>query len=44
MILVNLLMVILKELKYTRKRFEYPFYNEIKYIVKHNGKYAIVDD
>lgn len=25
-----------------RKRFGYPFYNSVKFIVKHNGKNAIL--
>ena len=31
----------LLELRYMRKRFGYLFYNSIKYIVKHNRKYAV---
>ena len=32
----------LKDLRYMRKSFGYLVYNSIKYIVKHNGKNAIV--
>lgn len=32
----------LLDLRYMRKRFRCLFYNSIKYIVKHNGKNAIV--
>ena len=30
------------KLRYMRKRFGYPFYNSMKFIVNHNGKNAIL--